>query len=319
MKPLVSVIVPVYKVEKYLTRCLDSLCRQSLNNIEILLIDDASPDQCGKICEQYAAKDTRFKVFHHVENSGLSGARNTGIQEATADYLMFVDSDDWVHEDFCKVPYEYAIQNKVDLMIFSFLCTNTAHHKTVLKPEKTVTNGIKTREETIELLLEGTISNVAWNKFYHKKLFKNISYPFGCFYEDVGTSYKLIKQATCIYYLDKKLYYYSQRAGSISTLKTKKAICDRTKMYLQQYYDLIAWGYSPKKVEEHLLNISMFYCIRKKPDASDLLYNVCKNTLHKPKTIPAHFQWKQKVLFVLFNYFPTIFELTCEIWGKKVF
>ncbi len=109
MQLLVSVIVPVYNVEKYIVRCLESLRRQSLQNIEIILVDDASPDRCGEICEAYAAKDARFKVIHHAENLGLSAARNTGIQKAVADYLMFVDSDDWVHEDFCKVAYTKAV------------------------------------------------------------------------------------------------------------------------------------------------------------------------------------------------------------------
>lgn len=120
MKPLVSVIVPIYKVEDYLIRCLDSLCRQSLCEIEILLINDASPDRCGEICEKYAAQDARFKVFHHQENKGLSAARNTGIINALADYLMFVDSDDYVHKDFCKLPYDTAVlQNYLALFVRS--------------------------------------------------------------------------------------------------------------------------------------------------------------------------------------------------------
>ena len=116
MHPLVSVIVPVYKVEKYLVRCLDSLRGQSLHDIEIILIDDASPDSCGKICEEYAAKDVRFKVIYHAENRGLSEARNTGIKHAIAEFLMFVDSDDWVQEDFCKEAYELFPENSVVLI-----------------------------------------------------------------------------------------------------------------------------------------------------------------------------------------------------------
>ena len=114
MQPLVSVIVPVFKAEKYLGRCLDSLCRQSLKNIEILLIDDASPDQCGEICEQYAANDRRCKVIHNTVNKGVSAVRNIGIENAAGEYLMFADSDDWVHEDFCKDAYECAVQNQAD-------------------------------------------------------------------------------------------------------------------------------------------------------------------------------------------------------------
>ncbi len=119
MKPLVSVIVPVYKVEDCLIRCLDSLCRQTLRDIEIILVDDASPDRCGAICDEYAAKDARFKVVHHVVNMGLSAARNLGIKEASAAYLMFVDSDDYVHEDFCRLPYKCAVQQHADLVLFN--------------------------------------------------------------------------------------------------------------------------------------------------------------------------------------------------------
>ena len=98
-RPLVSIIVPVYKVEDVLTRCLDSLRKQSLQEIEIILVDDASPDRCGEICARYAAEDSRFRIIQHAKNRGLSAARNTGIAHASAGYLMFVDSDDWVHED----------------------------------------------------------------------------------------------------------------------------------------------------------------------------------------------------------------------------
>lgn len=118
MQPLVSVIVPVYKVEDCLRRCLDSLRRQSLSNIEIILVDDASPDRCGEICEEYASKDVRFSVIHQSENRGVSAARNTGIKKAVGNYLMFVDSDDYVHEDFCKLPYECALKNQADLVMF---------------------------------------------------------------------------------------------------------------------------------------------------------------------------------------------------------
>lgn len=119
MKPLVSVIVPIFQTEKYLPRCLDSLQRQSLPNIEILLINDGSPDSCGAICDDYATKDERFIVFRQ-NHAGTSVARNLGIRMATSDYLMFVDSDDWVHEDFCKDAYECAVNNNADVVKFGF-------------------------------------------------------------------------------------------------------------------------------------------------------------------------------------------------------
>ena len=153
MKPLVSVIVPVYKVEDVLARCLDSLCRQSLKEIEIILVDDASPDRCGEICEEYAEKDSRFRVYHHPENRGLSAARNTGIAHATADYLMFVDSDDWVHEEFCKLPYECAVRYQVDLVMFRYQRFNKDGSCMLPQRETGRESGMKTPLEALDLLL----------------------------------------------------------------------------------------------------------------------------------------------------------------------
>ena len=144
-QPLVSVVVPVYKVEDVLSRCLDSLRRQSLQDIEIILVNDASPDRCGEICEQYAAEDRRFKVIHHPENRGLSAARNTGIAHASADYLMFVDSDDWVHEDFCKLPYECAVQQQADLVIFCHQFIDRNGLQRPIKREKGRSSSVKAR------------------------------------------------------------------------------------------------------------------------------------------------------------------------------
>lgn len=191
MWPLVSVIVPVYKVEDVLKRCLDSLGRQSLREIEILLIDDASPDRCGEICEKYAVKDSRFKVIHHLENRGLSAARNTGIAYASADYLMFVDSDDWVHENFCKLPYEYAVQNQADMVMFRYQRIEKNDSARPIMKEEGISSGQLTRLEAIELLLH-EVGTYPWNKLYSRRLFNNVSYPEGYIYEGTGTIYKTI-------------------------------------------------------------------------------------------------------------------------------
>lgn len=173
-QPLVSVIVPVYKVEDVLVRCLDSLCRQSLRDIEIILVDDASPDRCGEICDKYAAEDARFKAIHHPENRGLSVARNTGIIHASADYLMFVDSDDWVHEDFCKMPYECAVQQQADLVLFCYRYIDKNGSMRKVNKAEGRDAGTLTRMEAIELLVH-VVGNAAWNKLYSRKLFHTIS------------------------------------------------------------------------------------------------------------------------------------------------
>lgn len=320
MQPLVSVIVPVYKVEDVLVRCLDSLCRQSLTDIEMILIDDASPDRCGEICDAYAAGDARFRVFHHTKNLGLSEARNTGIANATSDYLMFVDSDDWVHKDFCKDAYECAVKYQADLVMFQeqyiksqkvfnlIHCLTNSSYKAVSKP----------KYEAMDLLLRPSGLH-AMTKLYRKELFKNISFPPGCLYEDVGTTYKTIWQASRIYYLDKVLYYHNYRAGSIITLKTEQSLNDMIKMFMQQYHDLAAWGYPKDKLEVLLKNIALTYCIRKKPDASDKYYPFYANVLLSSKSIPSNFTRKRKILYVLFKHCRPLFEIICDLFDKKYY
>lgn len=315
-QPLVSVIVPVYKVEDVLARCLDSLRRQSLQDIEIILVDDASPDRCGVICEQYAAKDDRFKVIHNSKNRGLSVARNTGIAHAAADYLMFVDSDDWVHEDFCKLPYECAVLQQADLVIFCYQSFDKNGSPRPVKKAKGQDIGVLTCLEAIELMIH-VIGNAAWNKLYSRKLFQFVSYPEGYYYEDVGTTYKTVFLSDKIYYLGKPLYYHCYYNGSITTLKTEKAFSDFFEMHMQQYQDLSVWGYPEDKLEFLLHNIALAYCIRKKPDADNANYAFCRKVLQSAKQIPKGFTWKGKVLFVLLKYYPELFELVCELWEKR--
>lgn len=315
MQPLVSVIVPVYRVEDVLARCLDSLCRQSLQNIEILLIDDASPDRCGAICEEYAEKDPRFRVIHHPENRGLSAARNTGIAFASADYLMFVDSDDYVHEDFCNLPYECAVKNAADLVMFLYYCNKKHASKSPGKKEVGRNYVHLSKLEAIELMFR-TGGVVVWNKLYRKKLFDTISYPEGYFYEDVGTTHKTILLADSICFLGTVLYYQCEHAGSITTLSSDKVFADYFEMAMQRYHDLAAWGYPEDSLELLLQNNALTYCMRKKEDFEDAKYIFCRKTLQSAKGIPAKFIWKRKILFVLLKYCPPLFDLICVLWGK---
>ena len=319
-QPLVSVVVPVYKVEDVLSRCLDSLVRQSMREIEIIMIDDASPDRCGEICEQYATEDTRFKVIHHPENRGLSVARNTGIAHASADYLMFVDSDDWVHMDFCNDAYKCAVKHETDIVIFCY--ERTGFPNASFKRQSSVSQtpkGKKTGLEAIHFLLKGNgpATWTAWNKLYRKELFKKVCYPPGYLYEDIGTTYKLVWHASNVYYLDKVLYYHCYHEGSITTLKTEKALHDLIEMCMHQYNDLSSWGFAADELDIFLKKVALSYCIHKKPDADDATYAFCQNALQSAKQIPEDFTWKRKVLFVLLKYCPLLFELVCTLWGKK--
>lgn len=287
-----------------------------MRDIEIILIDDASPDRCGEICEEYAAKDARFRVYYHAVNRGLSAARNTGIAHASAEYLMFVDSDDYVLEDFCKLTYECALQQQADLVMFYHQSVDKNGLVKSSQKSKGFRPGKLTPLEAIEVMMH-EVGYAAWNKLYSRKIFNTVSYPEGYYYEDVGTTYKTILQAGSIYLLDKVLYFHCYYDGSITTLKTEKALRDWIQMFMQQYRDLAAWGYPADKLEALLNNIALSYCIRKKSNAEDANYVLCRNTLQSAKKIPADFTWKRRILFVLLKYCPPLFDLVCDMWGKR--
>lgn len=210
MTPLVSVIVPVYNVDKYLSKCLETLIRQTYRNIEIILVDDGSNDLSGLICEKYSRKDKRIYAFHKT-NGGLSSARNFGIKKATGKYLCFIDSDDYVEYDYIKSLLEVALSKSADIVVCGYDEVN---------PMAKVMSG---KEATIKLLIDQeNVDIVAWNKLYRRSLFKNIKYPEGENYEDTLTTYKLYSKAAKVIYVSKILYHYVQRENSITGNSRKK-------------------------------------------------------------------------------------------------
>lgn len=212
--PLISVIIPIYKVELFLHKCIDSIILQSFSDIEIILVDDGSPDNCGKICDNYASKDSRIVVIHK-QNGGLSSARNAGIDIAKGDYLMFVDSDDWVEKDFCETAYKLITENNVTCASFGYF----EHKNNIIKPLGTKNPRLINAEEGIKSLiaLDDVIYNMACNKIFHNRLFSTIKFPEGKLFEDQGTMYKLFDVAGQIYVDSTQLYHYIRRDDSITT------------------------------------------------------------------------------------------------------
>lgn len=210
MNQLISVIVPVYNVEEFVKKCLDSLVRQSYKNLEIIVIDDGSTDNSGRICDEFAEKEKNVKVFHR-KNGGLSDARNFGIKKAGGEIIAFVDSDDFVDEEYIGVMYGKMVQKDVDVVVCGY---------NFVKPKKDVLSG---KNAVIKLLTEhGNIDIVAWNKLYRKSLFADneIWFPKGKKHEDTLTTYKVLSKARKVVYLDEVLYFYNERPGSIT--KTEK-------------------------------------------------------------------------------------------------
>ncbi len=210
---LVSVIVPIYKVESYLSHCVDSILRQTYYRIEVILIDDGSPDRCGAICDEYAKQDKRIKVIHQ-DNMGLSGARNTGIDVAVGEYVAFVDGDDWIHPKYIETMLEACIDNNCTLCQCDFF--NVVDDYT---PRNEYAGSVFTFETNEFVKAEYEIYSwncvVAWNKLYHRSLFDGIRYPLGRLHEDEYTTYKIISAAERVALITDKLYYYRRRDDGI--------------------------------------------------------------------------------------------------------
>lgn len=215
MCPIVSVIVPIYKVENYLQKCIDSICKQTYKQLEIILVDDGSPDSCGKICDDSAEKDARIIVIHK-ENGGLSSARNAGLNIAKGEYISFVDADDTIHPQFIEILIALCIQYDCDIAQCDFLAVTENSLKLPLNSQQSI-KLYNNRQAIHELCRAGESVkyNVAWNKVYKQELFKDVRYPLGRIHEDEFTTYLLLWKAKRIAVTNQYMYYYLQRATSL--------------------------------------------------------------------------------------------------------
>lgn len=201
---LVSIIVPIYNVEKYLKRCLDSILSQSYKNIEIILIDDGSKDNSGLICDNYAAIDKRVKVIHQ-KNSGVSVARNVGLAHSKGEYIAFVDSDDYISQSFVEKSILNMLENKSDIIIFNFI--EDHGNKTVKRPLKI--ENCRDYKDFLVGILWDHIPSYPWNKFYKRYLWDNVKYPENMNFEDLAIMPEIFLKANNICYIDEYLYYYN--------------------------------------------------------------------------------------------------------------
>lgn len=217
---MISVIIPVYNVEKYLPDCLNSVLVQSYKNLEIILVDDGSPDSCGEICENYAVKDNRIKVIHK-ENGGLSDARNLGIDIAKGEYITFIDSDDLVTVTYIENLYIALKAANANLAISWF--------SEFKDDDRIQLNATRLKIENIDilnskqcferLLCQNGVETSAWGKLYKIELFEQLRYPKGKIYEDIPVTYRVIEGAKKIAVIECKDYFYRQRNNSIQNQK----------------------------------------------------------------------------------------------------
>lgn len=214
-EPDISIIVPIYGVEHYLQQCIDSIRRQTYRNLEIILVDDGSPDDCGKICDDNSIKDARIIVIHK-ENEGLSCARNSGLDTAKGKYVAFVDADDEIHPRYIEILAGMCEQYGCDIAQCDFLAVAEDSVKLPLNPQYSL--GFYSGRQAVEELCrssEAVKYSVAWNKLYDRRLFEGIRYPEGKIHEDEFLTCQLLWRARKIVVTNQYLYYYLQRKDSI--------------------------------------------------------------------------------------------------------
>lgn len=210
----ISVIIPIYKVEKYLDRCIKSVINQSYENLEIILVDDGSPDRCAQICDDYSREDYRIKVIHK-KNGGLSDARNAGLDIAIGEYISFVDSDDYINKYYIETLYNGIKKNKSQISICEYARVNEIENDDkVFKNEITVINKMDAWSNLYNYEKRVTFV-IACGKLFEKSLFDSIRFPIGKINEDSFILYKLYFEADRIVYNKAKLYYYCSRDNSI--------------------------------------------------------------------------------------------------------
>lgn len=215
---MISVIVPIYNVEQYLQRCVDSIIKQTYTNLEIILVDDESPDHCGEICDYYAHKDGRIKVIHQ-KNKGLSGARNAGIEIAKGRYIAFVDSDDYIEPNMYEVLYNDIKKYNAGLSICNRYYEFEDGRRVERYRQNGETNVYSGKEAIIEMNNYSSFDMSAWDKLYKRELFEKIRFPEGKLSEDFFVMYKLLDMAQIVTFNPTHLYIYVQRNNSISRNK----------------------------------------------------------------------------------------------------
>ena len=232
-KDLISVVVPVYNVEDYLNRCVDSIVNQTYKNLEIILVDDGSTDSSGKICDDCAKDDERIKVIHK-ENGGLSDARNAGIDIASGKYITFVDSDDVISHDCVNFLYELLKNNNSSISVCDYQL-----FKDKIKVKKIKRKCVNySRMEMLEYILYGGHNLIsACGKLYDISLFNSVRYPKGCLYEDVYTTYLLYEKSENVVVSNEKKYFYFVRSNSITN-----------KNFSKKNYEILNWIYYCKYI-----------------------------------------------------------------------
>lgn len=309
---MISVIVPIYNMEKMLSRCIDSIIHQSYTDLEIILVNDGSTDNSLQLCQNYAKKDKRVKVLNK-KNGGLSSARNYGIDHAQGEYISFVDSDDWIDNDFYEILSRDILLFNCDIVISYTYNINEQGEK--WRPYKAKSILFEERAGLeCNLGCGYPCDDVVWNKVYRKELFDEIRFPEGRIHEDTFIMAKIVSKASRIYFDDRTSYYYLQRKGSIAHTEFNIKSLDKFYAYVEiekyisaefpQYVNLIR----KKMVNCGIWSLTNLYRIEHTaPEYSEAKVDIVKRLSDLQESYS--FSFKQEKSFLLLQRYPQIFIL----------
>lgn len=319
MNPLISIIVPVYKVEDYLGKCIESILSQSITNFELILIDDGSPDKCGDICDHYANIDSRIKVIHK-RNEGLSAARNSGLDIAKGEYVGFVDSDDWIDENMYGTLMGLLIDNDGDIAQCEFIRTFDENEKVDNSKNNTIET-FNNFEALKNLYSEKAISTVvSWNKLYRRDLFEYIRFPVGKLHEDEFTTHKLLYKSRKLVYTSKVFYYYRQTPNSIMNSKFNKKrldILDAMQERLEFAELTTNEMFINETLKKYMFRLIYFYykCKKEIPQEQDIIKDIKKRSdlLYSKYYIKSKVKIRSKIKYGVFYLAPNLYKVIDKI------
>ncbi|MGN1208104.1 MAG: glycosyltransferase family 2 protein [Christensenellales bacterium] len=307
--PLISIIVPIYKVEKYLEKCVHTITSQTYKNLEIILVDDGSPDNCPVLCDNLAKTDKRIKVIHKT-NGGLSDARNVGFARSTGNFITFVDSDDFLNVNFIEKLYENMSLTGSDMSICGY---EEIHENQEIDINKKETSKVLTFDDNNkfeQLYAKNKVVFItAWGKLYKREIFEEIQYPVGKINEDEFVCHKTLARCKKVCFEDAKYYYYVQRENSIMHQKYTKrnldvfdGLYDRILFFKANYPKLTL-----QAVYDYLVLIIKRYYKFEKSLQKELLEKFDK-VYEENKTLLKKLSKKRKMKLFLFKNFRIFFK-----------
>lgn len=303
LQPLVSIIVPVYKVEKYLRTCLDSILAQSYPNWEAILVDDGSPDACPKIIDEYASRDTRMRTVHR-ENGGLSAARNSGLRTVRGEFITFLDSDDFWHKDYLKLMVGAALEHDADMV----QCDFTRGIETTFPEINDLGDSSVRIYDRRSIFTSFAAKVIVWAKLYRRHVLDGITFPEGRVNEDDCTNWRLYYAADKIAVIDRELYYYTVNPNStMGKLKKKPDL-----RFIDAYHERI--GFFEQNKEDDLVATSRIQLLK----SLSFLASFPDNEIHRTACKELHHQYRElrkssfktptrlMAIFTLVNLWPTL-------------